>query len=452
MIRPLLALTLAGLSGGSAGGGGDGAAWAQTVGVPPRPQLFASDAPLLPAGMPMPSVATGPALALPPKVVPGVVTSATPASSLRSGSPGVALGGRAAAAPSAAASGMAPQVGLVASTPPVSPNVASPPVSPNVASPPVSPNVASPPVSPSVATPLAAPRVAAPPVTIPVAAAGAPASDSLPLPTEPAVVKPPMPPFVPTAEQQSLIRTGVASMTVRPGETNIFPVALGRVNRIITPFRHAKVSTEAASGIEVRDGVIYLTPGSVGAISMFVTEDGDESVAISLTLVPSGMPPVSLELRLPGDVTSKLAVRPGADRGEAARFERQHPYVDMLRALMRGLALGRVPAGYELHEAVPVTVALPRCAGSPVAVDFTRAQYVLGASVEVVVGVVSNPGRVGLDFTESWCGEPGVLAVALSPTPFIAPGAASEIYIARRVTEPEDDQSASRPSLVKATK
>jgi conjugal transfer pilus assembly protein TraK len=292
------------------------------------------------------------------------------------------------------------------------------------------------------------------------ATAGAPvqsASMSLPgagvpTPSVAAASMPKPPPLVPApppnASQQALITTGLASVTVRPGETNIFPVSAGRVNRIVTPFTHAKVRSETPGGVEVEGGAIYFTPTGTDPVSMFITEDRNETVAISVTLVPSRMPPVHLELRLPGEIAGQIAARQGVDRSQAEAFERGHPFVDVVRTLMRALALGRVPNGYELQPTIPAAISLPRCAASPVQVDFSRGQYLLGGTIEVLVGLVSNPGAVGLDFTESWCGGSSVLAVALSPTPYLAPHGLSEIYVARRLAATPDEHAQQRPSLL----
>jgi len=253
----------------------------------------------------------------------------------------------------------------------------------------------------------------------------------------------------PNAVQQSLIQTGVGSVMVRPGVANIFPVAAGRVNRIVTPFVRARVSSEAAEGIEVHGGVIYVTPATESPISMFITEDGDESVAVSVTLVPAHTPPVHLELQLPADVIATKAVRRvPQDAATAERFERAQPFVDMIRSLMRGLALGRVPAGFEMLARPPAGRLLPVCVGAPLRVDFSRAQYLRGSHVEVWVGVVSNPGSEATEFLESACGGPEVLSVALSPTPLVPAGGASEIYVARRYSADEESRSSRRPTLL----
>jgi conjugal transfer pilus assembly protein TraK len=247
-----------------------------------------------------------------------------------------------------------------------------------------------------------------------------------------------------TDVQRSLLQTGAAVVTVQPGQTNIFPVSLGHVNRIATPFHKAAVRTEASNGVDVSKNIIYVTPNSDAPISLFITEDGDESTVMSITLVPRLIPPVVLTLQLPPDPAA-AATRP-ADNLVAANWEKGQPYVDTLRELLRGLAVNTIPPGYDLEEDADMVDA-PVCAASPAAVDFRRGQKVVGSTIEVFIGVVRNTSAGPLEFNESWCNGDGVLAVALNPTPVIDPGATEEIYVARRIVQAADGVVA-RPSLV----
>jgi len=247
-----------------------------------------------------------------------------------------------------------------------------------------------------------------------------------------------------TEAQKSLLSTGTAVVTVQPGVTNIFPVSLGHVNRIATPFHKAGVRTEASSGVDVSQNVIYVTPTSDTPISLFVTEDGDETTVLSITLVPRLIPPVVLTLQLPPDPGS-TAPAP-SDNLVAANFERSEPYVDVLRDLLRGLAVNTIPPGYDLEQNSDMADA-PRCAASPMPVDFSHGQKIVGSGIEVDIGVVKNTASTPLEFNESWCNAAGVMAVALNPTPVIEPGASEEIYVAERIAQPADGVIA-RPSLI----
>lgn len=249
--------------------------------------------------------------------------------------------------------------------------------------------------------------------------------------------------------QAELVRTGVASVLVPPGVSQVFPVSMQRVNRIVTPFTEAHVQSETSGGISVMHNVIYFKPEGDAPVSMFVTQEGDETVALNLTFVPSAVPPVNIELRLPEALAHHVSPQADAARvATAARFETAQPFVEALRGLMRGLAFGKVPPGFEFSPQLPAGVAIPACAPSPATVDFARAQYLVGDRLEVVVGVVRNTGARATEFVESLCGGTSVVAVAVSPDPILAPGAASEIYVVRRRDVGDAESGSSRPVLV----
>ena len=117
--------------------------------------------------------------------------------------------------------------------------------------------------------------------------------------------------------------SGAATVPVQPGVSGIIPISRDGVSRIVTPFQRAKVTSKVSEGIEVRGGVVYVTPSSELPLSMFVTEDGDEAVALNLTLVPSRVPSVHLELKLPdglipsGGISQPVLAAAPVDRGPA---------------------------------------------------------------------------------------------------------------------------------------
>ena len=303
------------------------------------------------------------------------------------------------------------------------------------------------PVPPNSQTPAGAP----PGAGVPSAASHAASSGVIapPGPAEPApthVLPGPAAPSLTPAQQQLLLRSS-ASVTVVPGQNNIFPVALNYVNRIVTPFSSVGVSTSAGQGIEVRQNVVYVTPQSEAPITMFLTQHGDESVAVSVTLVPRLIPPVQIELRLPDEIRPVSLVQPRHDEAPAWRPGRS--YLDGIRDLLRQIAMDQIPSGYDMKAAGQKGLRLPLCAAPGFAVDFRRGQYLLGDPFEIFVGLVVNRSGAAIEFTESWCEGPGVVAVALSPAPMLLPGGTAEIYVVRRVAPPEQEVTP-RPSLLGA--
>lgn len=302
------------------------------------------------------------------------------------------------------------------------------------------------PVLPAANEAVPRPAVATPPAAPPstgAAPAVSRASPAVPLPTVPAEAVPR------GAAAASLPRTGGVVM-VALGQNNIFPVAQGHINRIVTPFRRAGVQTTSGEEIQARGGIIYVSPRGEAPLTMFVSEDGEDSVAISLTLVPRLIPPVELDLRLPGGAATRASATTLRERMERAeRWERGQPYTDTLRDIIRRLALGEVPPGYEA-AALGAGVAPPGCwPEGGITVSFRNGQVFAGSQLTALVGIAHNPGREPREFLESWCGARNVAAVALAPSPMLAAGGRSEIFVIVRNEMPAE-RSTPRPSLLQA--
>ncbi|MEZ5933220.1 MAG: type-F conjugative transfer system secretin TraK [Alphaproteobacteria bacterium] len=241
-------------------------------------------------------------------------------------------------------------------------------------------------------------------------------------------------------------------ITVEPGVNEIIQIAEGHPNRIVTPFKAPRVVTTAAASVETSDNVIYVAPTGPALITMFLTETGDESVSISLTLQPKKIPPRELRLDLPpgvflpdngeGDSLAKRRGRSDSDRA----------YVARAGEVFDQLAQGRVPDDLAFSEQAPPPY--PLCTvENGYEVSFAEGQYLLGQNQEVYVGVVRNSGPAVASFQEPWCYSEGVIAVALWPRATLQPGEFAEIYLARTVPDPSDiDLRAPRPSLLQARK
>ena len=102
-----------------------------------------------------------------------------------------------------------------------------------------------------------------------------------------------------TAERASLSEAGASvELRVRSGEAQFVRVSRGHMNRIVTPFPEFDLWTESDEEIQTSGPVFYVSPASDRPISLFITPTGREDLAISLTLVPSAVPPTMITLRL----------------------------------------------------------------------------------------------------------------------------------------------------------
>lgn len=240
-------------------------------------------------------------------------------------------------------------------------------------------------------------------------------------------------------------------LVMTPGVNQIIPVAIGHPNRIVTPFGNPEVISTSLSGgskegecgeVCIKDNVVYVATDKEHPATMFITEKGSETRALSLTMVPRKIPPREVFLKLDGNtVASGTYANPKAER-----WERSKPYVETIRSVFRKLALGEIPQGYTMNK-VPNNLAPPYCDHPGMKVSFKEGQLMMGHSLSVFVGVAENVSNDALEFQEATCGDWDVAAVTTWPLKVLEPGQKTEVYVARKQMRGKAPTSV-RPSLV----
>ena len=234
-----------------------------------------------------------------------------------------------------------------------------------------------------------------------------------------------------------------AVLTMEPGVNQIVPVAIGHLNRIVTPFGTPVVTTMTADATtEVRQNVVYVGTNGEDPVTAFITEKGDQSRALSLTLVPQRIPPRELFVRMADGYNVGVPYSNPA----AEKWETSQPYVETVRSVFRSVALGELPQGYAMSK-ITGAIRLPNCHMSGLSFDFSRGQVLSGHSLSVLIGVARNTAGVPVEFKEAACGDWDVAAVAAWPRNVLEPGERTEIYVARKVNTSKPATS-KRPSLL----
>ena len=236
------------------------------------------------------------------------------------------------------------------------------------------------------------------------------------------------------------------TLFVEFGINQIVPIAVGHLNRFVTPFSEPVVTTSSDAVYEVKDNVIYVGTDKQKPVTMFVTENGSENQAISLTLVPQQIPPREVNVRFPagGGGYANQTVAYGSKKAEA--WETSQPYVETIKNLFRSLALNELPQGYQIVD-TPRNLKTPTCAMPGLRFDFKNGQYLAGRNLSVFVGVAVNVSGNAIEFKENVCGDWDIAAVAAWPRNVLNSGEKTEVYVAIKQnvrTAPK----AKRPSLI----
>lgn len=241
---------------------------------------------------------------------------------------------------------------------------------------------------------------------------------------------------------------------VSNGTNTLIPISRGQINRIVTPFESPEIQTVSDAVIQSSDNVIYVTTTDDQPVTMFITPENDEGIAISLTLLPQSIPPIQANLlftqAVPGAaVAAGQAVAPtGAIgySGQAKRWERSQPFMSTLRNMMRELALGNLPQGYTLADLQSGTH-IPSCYQDGVNYSFDNAQYILGHDFRIFIAVAENKSGQHVEVNHSACTHPNRAAVAAWPHEILEPGQKTEIFLVTRIPQIKPNTSA-RPSLL----
>ncbi|WGM08392.1 type-F conjugative transfer system secretin TraK (plasmid) [Arsenophonus nasoniae] len=242
------------------------------------------------------------------------------------------------------------------------------------------------------------------------------------------------------------------TVTIHSGENRLIPISVGQPNRIVTPFPEPVVLVIKKNSVKIsKEGnVIYITSYKKEPIAMYITNKGDESKAISLSLHPEQRPPVEATLLLAKEINttnsnynnsmyySPTNASQSANREKAERWEKSDTYAKTITKLLKAIALGDLPTGYEITDLKDTNVSIPNCLfrtggdQDNIKYSFKNGQYIAGARFSVIVGVASNTGLSTVLVDESLCTHPRLAARALWSNNTLAPNQKTEAYFVIR--------------------
>lgn len=251
---------------------------------------------------------------------------------------------------------------------------------------------------------------------------------------------------------RSVAKPPPAHINAKSGVNTIFGIAQGHMNRIVTPFHSPMVQTSSSADavkVSVDKNIVYVATGSPEPVGLFIYAEQDPVSAISVTLVPSDIPPVSVDIAL----TDAKPLPPGSnmdrkgDHAAARSWETQQPYIETLTHAFKDLAQGKIPDGYSLESIASWPSALPRC--QPPGLVTSPRQSLTGFNTQIIVALARNDSgrRLKPDLTGPGCAGLAIQAVTTWPVTVLEPGEKTELYISYRRPS-EDANDSLRPSLI----
>ena len=268
---------------------------------------------------------------------------------------------------------------------------------------------------------------------------------TVPAPAPLQVELPPVDASVLKAANQQATSVAPQQLQVTPGINELIPIAVGHLNRLVTPFDNPVVTTTSQATTSTKGKIVYVATADETPVTLYITPGDNQDIALSLTLIPKRIPAREIHLSLDNDtyqVLTKLQQQTTSAAGKIA--DKEQDYITTLKKLFRDLGLQKTPPGFSLRE--PSHAESIHCQQDRV--QIRTGQLLEGQDMVILVGVVRNTGATSIEFDERSCAthKDEVLAVAAWPKVVLGPGEATELYVA--VRRSADEATTLRPSLL----
>ena len=250
----------------------------------------------------------------------------------------------------------------------------------------------------------------------------------------------------PPPKPKRTFRPPPASIALNSGENATYGIAKDHINRIVTPFSRPTLRTTSTASTSIEGSIVYLATPTETPVSLFIFDEAAPEYAISLTLVPQEMGPVSTTVSVNGFSDAGASTRRPGSTAQALAREGQHPYLETLTTLLRDIAKGQIPDGYG-YEALSGYSAAGTPACSIPGIHVQPMQVLSGGAFKVIVAKATNTSYSSADIREDLCTGRELRAVSAWPTTSLAPGQSTELYmVVGTYSDPYD--AATRPSVL----
>jgi len=246
------------------------------------------------------------------------------------------------------------------------------------------------------------------------------------------------------SNEASATSIGPQHIAVKPGINELMPIAVGHLNRLVTPFEHPVVTTTSQATTSTKGKIVYVATADETPVTLYITPGDNQDIALSLTLIPKRIPAREIHLDLDKDSYQLLNQWQHADAASRTSSQQEQAYISQLKTLFRDLGLQKTPPGYSLRE--PKTQEQIRCLQDRLQIK--TGQVLEGQDRLILVGLAKNTGGEMLEFDERSCAtnQQDVLAISVWPNVVLNPQESTELYVVVRQS-PEASPSL-RPSLL----
>jgi conjugal transfer pilus assembly protein TraK len=255
-------------------------------------------------------------------------------------------------------------------------------------------------------------------------------------PSDMQIELPPVDASVLKAAEQQATSVAPQQIQIKPGINELMPIAVGHLNRLVTPFDNPVVTTTSQATTSTKGKIVYVATADETPVTLYITPGDNQDIALSLTLIPKRIPAREIHLSLDKDsyqVLTKLQQQ-AKTASSAKTADQEQEYISHLKKTFRDLGLQKTPAGFSLRD--PSHGENIRCLQNQVQIK--TGQVLEGQDMLILVGIVRNTGSIAT--------QAEVLAVAAWPKVVLGANESTELYVV--VRRQAEQASTLRPSLL----
>jgi conjugal transfer pilus assembly protein TraK len=248
-----------------------------------------------------------------------------------------------------------------------------------------------------------------------------------------------------TPPQQAATSVTPQTLLVKPGINELMPIAVGHLNRLVTPFDNPVVTTTSQATTSTQGKIVYVATADETPVTLYITPGDNQDIALSLTLIPKRIPAREIHLSLDQETYKRLTQWQQRTKDSSEKpANQEQDYITTLKQLFRALGLQKTPAGFSLRD--PSQTEQIQCHQDRVRIH--TGQLLEGQDLLIFVGVARNTGVIPIEFDERACAsiQDEVLAVAAWPKVVLGPDESTELYVA--VRRKDEAAITVRPSLL----
>jgi conjugal transfer pilus assembly protein TraK len=248
-----------------------------------------------------------------------------------------------------------------------------------------------------------------------------------------------------TLPQQAATSVAPQILQVKPGINELMPIAVGHLNRLVTPFDNPVVTTTSQATTRTKGKIVYVATADETPVTLYITPGDNQDIALSLTLIPKRIPAREIHLSLDQETYKRLTQWERQTKDSSGQpANQEQDYITTLKQLFRDLGLQKTSAGFSLRD--PSQTEQILCHQDRLRIH--TGQLLEGQDLLIFVGVARNTGVTPIEFDERACtsAQDEVLAVAAWPKVVLGPDESTELYVA--VRRKDEAAITVRPSLL----